>query len=163
MYSTRFEAKRSASPNLDSAANFGTICCPSLGDNFCSVNREHKVIWRQTPIMEPLNYNKVHGGSSDSESYRSDRQFSPSKSSFSNRFAFFSQYYLRCVLRLKMAGGELRRSYTQMDFSLNRVNIRPQLPHLFHQQQPLHQQQVSASTVITMLMRLICKMTCFLT
>ncbi|KAG8324620.1 hypothetical protein J6590_088093 [Homalodisca vitripennis] len=36
-----------------------------------------------------------------------------------------------------MAGGELRRSYTQMDFSLNRVNIRPQLPHLFHQQPPL--------------------------
>uniref|UniRef100_A0A1B6MQW4 MIF4G domain-containing protein n=1 Tax=Graphocephala atropunctata TaxID=36148 RepID=A0A1B6MQW4_9HEMI len=36
-----------------------------------------------------------------------------------------------------MAGGELRRSYTQMDFSLNRVNIRPHLPHLFHQQPPL--------------------------
>jgi hypothetical protein len=33
-----------------------------------------------------------------------------------------------------MAGGELRRSYTQMDFSLNRVNIRPQMPQFFHQQ-----------------------------
>jgi len=33
-----------------------------------------------------------------------------------------------------MAGGELRRSYTQMDFSLNRHNIRPQIPQFFHQQ-----------------------------
>ncbi|XP_054271600.1 uncharacterized protein LOC128992174 [Macrosteles quadrilineatus] len=33
-----------------------------------------------------------------------------------------------------MAGGELRRSYTQMDFSLNRVNIRHPMPQFFHQQ-----------------------------
>ncbi|KAG8324622.1 hypothetical protein J6590_088095 [Homalodisca vitripennis] len=48
-----------------------------------------------------------------------------------------------------MAGGELRRSYTQMDFSLNRVNIRPQLPHLFHQQPPLQMQAYSSRKLLS--------------